>query len=90
MDWNRVEGSQVEQPDEIEISEKLVYVRKNIDTITKTDEQGREYTHFVYDEVQIPKEDVGNIVKATSELYEDKISANSDAIDELLIAILEG
>ena len=53
------EGTQTTRPLAIdtESSAKVVYLRKNIEQITKEDESGEEYTVWSYDEAKLTHED---------------------------------
>ena len=59
-EWKKVQGSQVEQPSEVDTtsSKTLIYLRKNIKRITVQDElTGSSYELWEYDEATMSRDE---------------------------------
>ena len=99
------EGSQSEKPLEFDAttSKTVVYLRKNIERVTKEDEQGNTYEMWEYDEAIVPMSefaavastivssqagDISDAQEAIGETY-DAVDANSTDITDMQEAIAE-
>ena len=63
------------------LSEKYVYIRKNIVETERTDTSGETITYYEYDEALVPKEIYYEIEAATTELSEQTVSNSDDIAD---------
>lgn len=54
-EYKHTQGSQIERPSEIDTtsSKTVVYLRKNIERVEHTDEQGNTYYLWEYEETQL-------------------------------------
>lgn len=88
-DWKKVQGSQSEKPAEFDAttSAVVVYQRKNIERITVTNDDGSTTELWQYDERKMTREEYTEL---RAETMQAQIAANSEAIDDLTIALLEG
>lgn len=90
MSWKKGESSSIEKPlefDEVS-SSSTIYLRKNIQKVTRTDEMsGATYSVWEYDEQQIPKEDWSRY----QELMQAKedISNTDDGVFDLAMIVSE-
>ena len=82
--WYKGESTVYPQLIDSVSSKKWVYIRKNVEEQTRTDEEGREYTVWAFDETKIPK-DVYSI-------FETQLSdeARLADIEEVITEILGG
>lgn len=78
----RVQGTP-EQAKELVIGKEIVYVHDDIQKVTKPDERGTIPDLYEYEEWQYTKDEYINFV-----LEENK--RNSEAIDDIVISMLEG
>ena len=88
-DWKKVQGSQAEKPAEFDTttSEVVVYQHKNIERITVENMDGTTAELWEYDEREMSHEEYNTIRIG---LMQAEVAVNSAAIDELVIAALEG
>lgn len=77
--YKHTEGSQATRPLEVDdVSSKfLVYLRKNITTITRKEPDGKEYTLWSYDEAILTPEEY-------KEYQNEKLRVDIDYISTLL------
>lgn len=74
MKYTHHEGSQAEKPLELEITKSAVYLRRNIEQFTRTEQDGNEVTLWGYDEAQLTPDEYAEYVR----------SANSQAVETLM------
>lgn len=53
MEYKKVRGTQNTKPLELEVNVDTVYLRKNIERKSETDEQGERHEFWEYDEMQL-------------------------------------
>ena len=53
MEYKKIQGTQIIKPSEFEVNVDTVYLRKNIERKTETDEFGQIYEFWEYDEMQL-------------------------------------
>ena len=90
MEWILIEGMQAEKPQEVdkESSHTTVYLRRNIEQITKTDEDGNTYKAWQYEERTMTKSDYA--IYAAEQNMNDLIEAEQEITDmDLRIMELE-
>lgn len=78
----KVQGSP-EQAKELVIGKDIVYVHTNIVKVTKPDEKGIVPDLYEYEEVQYDKDEYIDLVIAENK-------KNSEAIDDIIVSMLEG
>lgn len=76
IEWRKVTGSQEAKPKVIdkESSSKYVYLRKNIESITRTDENGNSVTLWQYDEALVTHEEYAPYDTLATELIQERVS----------------
>lgn len=97
LTWNRSESGINPPALDTTSSAYYVYLRKNIEEVTKKMEDDREYTSFVYDEAILTKEEYALYVSETdmqlvlAELAEQQEASNTalqEAIAELAESVI--
>lgn len=81
-DWKKVQGSQVERPQEWDTttSAVVVYQRKNIERITVEDMDGKTVELWQYDEREMSRDEYAVIRAEAQQEQIDQIRADADYI----------
>lgn len=74
--WKTVTGSQTEKPEVIDkaSSSKYVYLRRNIERITRTDEQGGGVSLWQYDEAVVTQEEYAQYDTVVMEIVQAELN----------------
>lgn len=92
QDWKLVKGSQSSEPLEVDTvsSPDTVYLRKDIEQITETDEvSGEEVTMWQYQEKSMSKEEYTQYQMIQEQTKEIKAYTTQDAVDEYTESLIE-
>lgn len=85
--YERHEGSQPEKPSMVDTtsSKTKVYLRKNIERVTRTDEMtGEEYGLWQYEEATVTHDEFEQIVGLGINALEESAANTNDALDVVL------
>ncbi len=76
IEWRTVTGSQEKKPEAIDktSSSQYVYLRRNIERITKTDEKGGSVLLWKYEEAEVTQEEYEKYDTIATELLQSEIS----------------
>jgi len=88
-DWKKVQGSQVEKPQEFDTTSSavIVYQRKNIERVTVEDKVSGETTEvWQYDERELSREEYSIII---AEIQQAQIKEANDTDITILMAITD-
>lgn len=81
-DWKKVQGSQVEKPQEFDTttSAVIVYQRRNIQRVTVTNPDGTTTELWEYEEREMTREEYAIVVAESQQAQIDQIRADIDYI----------
>lgn len=65
LNWKQVEGTQAEEPSELEAGRTTVYLRRNIEQTEKEDADGNAITVWSYEEAKLTIEEYAEYVADT-------------------------
>ena len=84
-DWKKVQGSQVERPQEWDTttSAVVVYQRKNIERITVEDMDGKTAELWQYDEREMSRDEYAVVRAEAQQEQIDQIRADVDSISAM-------
>ena len=81
MEWYKSEATHEPKIVDCDSSSTTVFLRRNVEQIEKSDESGRTYTAWEYDEAKITHEQYEEILSAGITALEESSEAISEAVD---------
>lgn len=90
IEWKKVESRNKPALEDAQSSIDGVYIRKNITSETRLDNENEEYTIFCYDEAFLTNEEYKNYLLIQDIVNNVSLKHDNDIIDAYTLQLIEG